>query len=87
MLFMFVAPCPNVTCPGEGFQGKDCKCYCKGNPIQECANDSQEVDDSKCQVPIKLDLETKGHFRQLPKRAPKFVNIYQTFTIVRSVAD
>ena len=47
LLFIFVAPCPNVTCPGEGFQGKDCKCYCKGNPIQECANDSQEVDDSK----------------------------------------
>ena len=21
----------NVSCPGEGFRGKDCKCYCKGN--------------------------------------------------------
>ena len=24
------------TCPQNGFQGKDCKCYCKGNPIKEC---------------------------------------------------
>lgn len=32
--------CPSKTCPGEGFVGKDCKCYCPGNPIQECSGTS-----------------------------------------------
>ena len=39
-----------MTCPGEGFQGKDCKCYCKGNPIRECDDNNEEVNDSKFQV-------------------------------------
>ena len=36
------ANCPNKTCPGEGFVGKDCKCWCKGttnpwvDPVIEC---------------------------------------------------
>ena len=29
-----------VQCPGEGFQAKDCKCYCpsgdRDNPLREC---------------------------------------------------
>ncbi|RUS77049.1 hypothetical protein EGW08_015186 [Elysia chlorotica] len=25
-----------IKCPGEGFVGKDCKCWCPGNPITEC---------------------------------------------------
>ncbi|GFR63745.1 metalloendopeptidase [Elysia marginata] len=23
---------PDIVCPGEGFVGKDCKCYCQGRP-------------------------------------------------------
>ena len=26
----------SITCPGEGFVGKDCKCWCPGNPVQPC---------------------------------------------------
>ncbi|GFO03134.1 metalloendopeptidase [Plakobranchus ocellatus] len=28
--------CGNIKCPGEGFVGKDCICYCPGNPVQKC---------------------------------------------------
>ena len=37
-----VAHCSSKTCPGEGFVGKDCKCWCKGTadprnkPVVEC---------------------------------------------------
>ena len=37
-----VAHCPSKTCAGEGFVGKDCKCWCKGTadpqnqPVVEC---------------------------------------------------
>lgn len=27
---------PNIRCPGEGFVGKDCQCWCPGNPVQRC---------------------------------------------------
>nr|XP_022335856.1 uncharacterized protein LOC111132344 [Crassostrea virginica] len=34
------ANCNVVQCPGEGFQAKDCKCYCpsgdRDNPLREC---------------------------------------------------
>ncbi|XP_071093479.1 zinc metalloproteinase nas-13-like isoform X1 [Haliotis cracherodii] len=34
--------CEKKTCPGEGFQGKDCKCYCPGpvrtSPVVPCGN-------------------------------------------------
>ena len=26
------------TCPGEGFVGKDCRCYCPGKPIKLCSD-------------------------------------------------
>ncbi|KAH9498106.1 Blastula protease 10 [Bulinus truncatus] len=28
--------CPDVKCPGQGFLGKDCKCWCPGQPVQQC---------------------------------------------------
>merc|ERR1712150_89642 len=28
--------CKSMTCPGEGFVGKDCKCWCPGNPYKLC---------------------------------------------------
>lgn len=32
------AHCPTTTCSGEdAFVGKDCKCWCSGNPVQECS--------------------------------------------------
>ena len=40
------AHCPHKTCPGEGFVGKDCKCYCDGTSqpgnqnIIECGGDT-----------------------------------------------
>ena len=42
-----VAHCSSKTCPGEGFVGKDCKCWCKGTadprnkPVVEC--DGSEI--------------------------------------------
>lgn len=37
---LFAANCNVVQCPGEGFQAKDCKCYCpsgdRDNPLREC---------------------------------------------------
>ena len=41
----FAARCPSKTCPGEGFVGKDCKCWCDGTAkpglqrIVECDGD------------------------------------------------
>merc|ERR1711860_320756 len=29
--------CPKKTCPGDGFVGKDCKCWCKGPSRQQPA--------------------------------------------------
>ncbi|XP_064597890.1 zinc metalloproteinase nas-14-like [Liolophura sinensis] len=31
--------CPKKTCPGVGFLGQDCRCYCPGNPVQICSGD------------------------------------------------
>ena len=28
---------PTITCPGEGFVGQGCNCYCPGDPIQLCS--------------------------------------------------
>ena len=41
--------CENADfpCPGEGFRGKDCKCYCKGNPIKECDTSGNGEDTGK----------------------------------------
>ncbi len=36
MLFFPPAHCAQKTCPGEGFVGKDCKCWCSGNPVRVC---------------------------------------------------
>ena len=43
----FVAGCVEKTCPPEGFQGKDCECWCKGNPIRLCSSiaNNMNVDD------------------------------------------
>ena len=40
--------CENVNepCPGNGFRGKDCKCYCRGNPIVECGDDTETGPDA-----------------------------------------
>ncbi|KAK0044102.1 zinc metalloproteinase nas-13-like isoform X3 [Biomphalaria pfeifferi] len=27
-----------IRCPGEGFLGKDCQCYCPGSPVQICTS-------------------------------------------------
>ena len=34
--FFSIAHCQQKTCPGEGFVGKDCKCWCPGNPVTVC---------------------------------------------------
>ena len=30
------AHCGSITCPGDGFLGKDCTCWCPGSPVLEC---------------------------------------------------
>lgn len=34
-------------CPGEGFVGKNCKCFCPGNPIKQCGGTTVKPD-KKC---------------------------------------
>ena len=45
MLFYchFVAGCEKSACPPEGFQGEDCKCWCKGNPVRQCNNQANYI--------------------------------------------
>ncbi len=38
--------CMGLTCPEDGFLGKDCKCYCKGEPpniVIPCQNTTDEM--------------------------------------------
>ena len=39
----FAAGCVEKTCPPEGFQGKDCECWCKGNPIRLCSSITKNI--------------------------------------------
>ena len=32
----FSGHCEKLSCPGEGFVGKDCTCWCPGNPVKAC---------------------------------------------------
>ena len=33
----FIANCRSKPkCPGEGYVGKDCQCWCPGNPVKKC---------------------------------------------------
>lgn len=43
--YLFLCPerCPKKTCPGVGFLGQDCRCYCPGNPVQVCSDDDNSV--------------------------------------------
>lgn len=36
-LHQFAEKCPQKSCPGSGFVGKDCKCWCKGPSIKQPA--------------------------------------------------
>ena len=36
LLLLAVSGCAKKSCPGEGFLGKDCKCWCPGSPVQYC---------------------------------------------------
>ena len=44
--FKYAAGCEPRTCPSEGFQGKDCKCWCKGNPLKECNETKMNIIDN-----------------------------------------
>ncbi|KAK6960979.1 zinc metalloproteinase nas-13-like isoform X1 [Biomphalaria glabrata] len=47
-----------MKCPGIGFLGKDCRCYCPGSPVQLCSTSGNSV----CEDigPICEDLKKKG---------------------------
>ncbi|GFS23801.1 low choriolytic enzyme-like [Elysia marginata] len=60
---------PGTVCPDEGFVGKDCKCYCPGDPVRLCRDSAwngrtSRVTTSKTEgsiQPIQLDTrETLG---------------------------
>ena len=36
-VFIFLGHCGGKSCPSGGYLDKDCKCMCKGSPIQECS--------------------------------------------------
>ncbi|GFR92648.1 metalloendopeptidase [Elysia marginata] len=36
LMYQCNSHCARKTCPGEGFLGKDCKCWCPGSPIRQC---------------------------------------------------
>ena len=46
LMFYSAAHCKSVTCPEEGFVGKDCKCWCptpdEGYPAKHCDGDNIE---------------------------------------------
>jgi len=39
LMYSCASHCAPQTCPGEGYLGSDCKCWCPGNPIVACDGD------------------------------------------------
>ena len=50
------ANCPKKTCPGDGFVGQDCKCWCDGtsnpgnNKLEECGSGFSEISGTPSQM-------------------------------------
>lgn len=59
------AHCPRITCPGDGFVGKDCKCWCEGSPVRLC--DATEAEE-------KSDDRSVGQKVQQPENTERKVN-------------
>ena len=71
MTSFYIRPghCENaeVSCPGEGFRGKDCKCYCRGNPIKECDTSEENEDtgeSASCFLLVLLGLTKMDKMRR-----------------------
>ena len=58
----------SIRCPGEGFVGKDCKCYCPGNPIQLCSGTTTGGKVTRAPVTQKPGVVTKAPCRNLNRK-------------------
>ena len=47
IFFSFSEDCKPKKCPGDGFQGKRCKCWCRGSadniPVEECEKEGNII--------------------------------------------
>ncbi|GFR70194.1 metalloendopeptidase [Elysia marginata] len=58
----------DIVCPGEGFVGKDCQCYCPGNPVQLCSQKLSPKETKQTKTPSGNCRDKENYKCQLDAR-------------------
>lgn len=65
----------SIPCPREGFVGKDCKCWCPGNPVKMCDGTESKITTKtppRRTTPRPTGRPTKGTCRDINSHCPSW---------------